>query len=110
MHTTLHRLALALLSCMENMQDALPAGLAAAVLRLLPPLAVPFMGELAAAGSGSGGGFTGGSTKPASSMLRLDSVQAGDAAPCRSLMAPCTDLWHVSRTACSDFVTCWLPQ
>ena len=50
-------------------QEALPAGLAAAVLRLLPPLAMLFTGELAAAGSG-GGGFTGGSTKPASSMLR----------------------------------------
>ena len=98
MHMSLHHLALAqaakghlfsMLRCMGTFQEALPAGLAAAVLRLLPPLAMLFTGELAVAGSG-GGGFTGGSTKPASSMLRLDSVQAGDAAPCRSLMAPCT--------------------
>ena len=81
---------LSMLRCIGTLQEAVPAGLAAAVLRLLPPLAVLFIGELAAAGSG-GGSFTGGSTKPASSMLRLESVQDGDAAPCRSLMAPCTD-------------------
>ena len=90
-----------MLCCMGTLQEALPAGLAAAVLRLLPPLVVLFMGELAAADSG-GGGFTGGSAKPASSMLRLESVQAGDAAPCRSLMAPCTYFWHADYMACGD--------
>lgn len=99
-----------MLRSMGTLQEALPAGLAAAVLRLLPPLAVLSTGELAAAGSGGGGGLTGGSTKPACSMLRLESVQAGDAAPCRSLMAPCTESWHVSHMACGDFVLCWLHQ